>query len=80
MLLGYSCNSLITLILRLTMKDKFYKSIFPYSLSMARPFPEVYYDQVVPLQQLLDKPLNCVPFHKKAASVCLFHINGIAYK
>ena len=32
---------------------------------MARPIPEVYYDRVVPRQQLLNKALHCVPFQNK---------------
>ena len=32
---------------------------------MARPFPEVYYDRVVPRQQLLNKALHCVSFQNK---------------
>ena len=32
---------------------------------MARPFPEVYFDRVVPRQQLLNKALHYVPFQSK---------------
>ena len=81
MLLGYSCTSLITLILRLTMKDTFYKRIFPYSISMARPFAELYYDQVVPRQQLLNPSINGVPFQNKmAAFVRPSSTKAIAYE
>ena len=40
---------------------------------MARPFPEVYYDHVVPRQQLLNKPLHRVPFQNKRLplQICL---------
>jgi len=43
----------------------FCESLSTYSPSMARPFPEVYYDEVVPRQQLLNKALQCVPFQNK---------------
>ena len=33
---------------------------------MARPFTEVYYDRVVPRQQLINKALHCVPFTNKS--------------
>ena len=40
---------------------------------MARPFPDVYYDRVVPRQQLLNKALHCVPFENKRLplNICL---------
>ena len=48
---------------------------------MSRPFLEAYYDQEVPRQLLLNKPVYCAPFPKqKAAYARLPFIKVIAYK
>ena len=69
----YSGTVSIILVLLLTMEYAFYESISTYSLSMSRPFPDVYYEMMVPRQQRYYESLHCVPFQNKRLyfHVCL---------
>ena len=60
-------NNLSPLLLEYTLCE----SLSTLSPSMARPFLEACYDPVVPRQQLVNKPLHCVPNQNKRL---MFHV------
>ena len=63
MLLDYSCNVLLTLVLRLTLEYTFYAESFHFAPILVYDLSSGYYDPVIPRQHLLNKLLHCVPFH-----------------